>query len=243
VPALVVLYQDDALLAFDKPAGLHTAPLAPGEEDTLLSRVIAAFPEVAGLPGVKPVEPGLVHRLDRGTSGVVVVARTAQAFRRLRALLSGGWARKTYLAACACPGTPPRGTLSITSRFAPYGEGRRKVRVVRDDERARARRLREVTRDVYTTEAETAALGPGRLLLRVGIERGFRHQVRAHLSALGYPILGDPLYGPEVPAGVPRRMYLHAARIELVHPVTGEPLVLESPPPGEFAALFPGGID
>jgi 23S rRNA pseudouridine1911/1915/1917 synthase len=236
----VILYQDSALLAVDKPAGMHTAPLRPGEKGTLLGLVIEAFPEVAGLPGMKEVEPGLVHRLDRGTSGVVVVARTAEAFDALRAIFDGGGARKTYLAACGAgaAGAAARGPLSIQSRFAPLGAGRRKVRVVTPGTRGR-RILREATRELYTTRAQIAAEGPGRLLLRVTIERGFRHQVRAHLAHLGYPILGDELYGVEVPAGFPRRMYLHAAAIDLVHPLTGKALRLVSPVPVELGRLYP----
>jgi 23S rRNA pseudouridine1911/1915/1917 synthase len=89
-PGLVILFQDTALLAVEKPTGMHTAPLHPGEGGTLLAMVIDAFPEVAGLPGVKSVEPGLVHRLDRETSGVVVIARTAEAFDRLRGAFAAG---------------------------------------------------------------------------------------------------------------------------------------------------------
>jgi 23S rRNA pseudouridine1911/1915/1917 synthase len=239
---LVILFQDTTMLAVEKPAGMHTAPLHPGETGTLLGLLIEAFPEIAGLPGVKPVEPGLVHRLDRETSGVIVVARTAKAFVALRELFTTGRARKTYLAACGRGDSPPREGrhLRIESRFAPYGEGRRKVRVIAADEGSR-QALRRATRVVYTTEADIAAQGPGRTLLRARIERGFRHQVRAHLSALGYPILGDPLYGVEVPAGFLARMYLHAARIEMPHPVTGEPMILESPAPAEFGLLFAQG--
>jgi 23S rRNA pseudouridine1911/1915/1917 synthase len=239
---LEILYQDSALLAVEKPAGMHTAPLRPGEKSTLLAMVIEAFPEVAGLPGLKPVEPGLVHRLDRETSGVVLIARTVEAFSALRDSFAAGGARKTYLAACGCAREPaPAQPLRFDSRFAPLGVGRRRVRVVTAGERGR-RLLRETTRELYTTEAEIAARGPGRLLLRVTITRGFRHQVRAHLSHLGCPILGDELYGTEVPAGFPRRMYLHAAAIALTHPLSGEPLRLESPMPAEFGLLFPGSV-
>jgi 23S rRNA pseudouridine1911/1915/1917 synthase len=234
----VILFQDSALLAVDKPAGMHTAPLRPGEKGTLLGLVINAFPEVAALPGMKAVEPGLIHRLDRETSGVVVVARTAEAFAALRDAFDAGGVRKTYLAACAAGGTAAGGPLCIQSRFAPLGVGRRKVRVVMPGARGR-RILREAARELYTTRAEIAAAAPGRLLLRATIERGFRHQVRAHLAHLGYPIIGDELYGVEVPAGFPRRMYLHAAAIDLAHPLTGEALRLVSPVPEELGSMFP----
>lgn len=229
------------MLVVDKPAGLHTAPLRPGETGTLLDMVIAEFPEVAAVPGVKPVEPGLVHRLDRGTSGLVVVARTAEAFAALRRLFAAGGACKGYLAACACgSGAGREGErVRIASRFAPFGVGRRMVRVVLPEESS-GRLLRQAARETYATEAEISREGPGRALLAARIARGFRHQVRAHLAFLGYPILGDPLYGAAVPEGYPQRMYLHAARIEMTHPLTGKALIVESPAPAEFGALFPG---
>ena len=231
------------MLVVDKPAGLHTAPLRPGEMGTLLEMVIAEFPEVTAVPGVKPVEPGHVHRLDRGTSGLVVVARTARAFAALRELFAAGGARKGYLAACACGSEAGREgqRVRIASRFAPFGAGRRMVRVVLPEERNR-RLFQKAARETYATEADIAARGPGRALLSARIEKGFRHQVRAHLAFLGYPILGDPLYGAAVPEGYPQRMYLHAARIEMTHPLTGKTLIVESPAPAEFCALFPDGI-
>jgi 23S rRNA pseudouridine1911/1915/1917 synthase len=232
---LVVLFEDPAMLVVDKPPGVHTAPLRAGEEGTLLQMVLQAYPEVAAVPGVKTVEPGLVHRLDRETSGLVLVARTAAAFRSLRASFSAGAARKTYVAVCFSE--VPEKTLTLESSFAPYGPGRRKVRVV----------LRQAgtggaaTRTVYRTDAEVIAREGGRALVRAAINRGFRHQVRAHLAYLGFPIYGDPLYGasvPGVPAGLEQRMYLHAARIELPHPETGAPLVVESRVPGSFTVLM-----
>lgn len=238
--ALVVLFQDRDMLVLDKPAGLHTAPLRRGETETLLDEVIARFPEVAALPGVKPVEPGLVHRLDRETSGLVVVARSAEAFSLLRRAFAAGGARKLYMAACG--GGSEEGSagvlMHIASRFAPYGPGRKRVRVVlpADGKKGFARRA---TREIYETDAGIVFRGAGRALLSARIVRGFRHQVRAHLSFLGYPILGDPLYGAPVPPDLPQRMYLHAARLEMAHPRSGAPLVVKSPLPAEFRAAFP----
>jgi 23S rRNA pseudouridine1911/1915/1917 synthase len=243
---LRVRFEDPSLLVVEKPAGLHTAPLRPGEADTLMEAVIRLYPEVAGLPGIKPVEPGLVHRLDKDTSGLVVFARTAAAFDELRRSFASGGARKTYLAACACGNQGPDVAgarpddavpLRIESRFAPYGRGRAMVRAVFPGERS-AKLLKSASTEIYTTEAEVAARGTGRLLLAASILKGFRHQVRVHLAILGFPILGDPLYGAAAPAGFPARMYLHAARIALRHPVSGLPLVVESPLPAEFAGLF-----
>lgn len=187
---------------------------------------------------MKAVEPGLVHRLDRETSGLVVVARSPEAFEALRAQFISGGARKGYAAACACAEQGPgAGTsLRIESRFAPFGPGRRMVRVVMPGEGS-PRMLKEASAAAYATEARIDGRRGGRALLAATIHRGFRHQVRAHLAFLGYRIFGDPLYGTAVPAGFPVRMYLHAARIEMRHPSTGAALVVDSPVPRDFEAL------
>jgi 23S rRNA pseudouridine1911/1915/1917 synthase len=246
---LVVRFEDAQFAVVEKPAGMHTAPLRAGERDTLLERVLAMYPEVAEVPGIKAVEPGLLHRLDRETSGLVVIARTLGAFAALRESFGRGAVRKEYLAACAKSAdqqamegatgglTDPGPAISIASRFAPYGSGRRMVRVVIEGER-RKKLLRGATADSYSTEAEVVRPCVGALLLRARIGRGFRHQVRVHLSFLGYPILGDRLYGAPVPPGAADRMYLHASRLDLEHPITGERLTVESPLPEEFAALL-----
>jgi 23S rRNA pseudouridine1911/1915/1917 synthase len=236
---LRVRYEDPGFLVVDKPAGVHTAPLRQGEGGTLVDLVIRSYPEVAGLPGRKAVEPGLVHRLDRDTSGLVLVARTTEAFDSLRRAFSSGEARKHYLAACACAdgAAESGGTLRIESRFAPCGPGRSKVRAVLPGEKSR-KLLREASARSYVTEARVIDRENGRAMLSATLVRGFRHQVRVHLALLGYPILGDPLYGVPVPPGFPARMYLHAARIELRHPASGLPLVVEAPLPEEFTRLF-----
>ena len=228
---LVARFEDESILVVEKPAGMHTAPLRPGETGTLLSLVIEAWPEVARVPGIKPVEPGLLHRLDRDTSGLVVVARTAAAFEALRADFDS--MRKEYVAVCRA-GAESMSGFSITSRFAPYGPGRRRVRVVAT---GADRFPRSTTREEYATKVSVLACSEGRVLVRAALTRGFRHQVRAHLAFAGLPIIGDSLYGEPVPRGFEPRMFLHAALIALRHPVTGLPLVVESPAPLSFAAL------
>jgi 23S rRNA pseudouridine1911/1915/1917 synthase len=235
-PLLVVRFEDKSMVVIDKPAGLHTAPLRAGETDTLLAGVIDAYPEVAALPGLKSIEPGLVHRLDCDTSGLIVVARTTEAFTALRASFAQEAVIKRYHACCACA-DPAALPARIASRFAPYGRGRAMVRVVPLEERTR-RLARNATRETYVTEARWVAGASGSALLEASITRGFRHQVRAHLSFLGFPIYGDALYGAPVPSGSAPRMYLHAWRIEMRHPVTGLAMVVESPAPPEFAALI-----
>jgi 23S rRNA pseudouridine1911/1915/1917 synthase len=237
-PVLVVLFEDERVLVLDKPAGLHSAPLRTGETDTLLALVIERYPEVSTLPGVKSVEPGLVHRLDKDTSGIVVVARTPEAFAILRRQFEAGEARKEYLAVCRSnPGAGDSTRHSLQSRFAPFGPGRRMVRVVLPEEKS-ARVLREASREVYSTEARVETREGERAFLSVEIRKGFRHQVRAHLSHLGFPIFGDPLYGVPAPRGAPVRMYLHASGISLRHPLTGEPMRIVSAMPDEFHAVM-----
>jgi len=239
---LRVCFEDPALIVVDKPAGVHTAPLQRGETGTLIDLVIRFYPEVAALPGIKTVEPGLVHRLDRGTSGLVVIARTTAAFDALRGSFASGGARKHYLAACACAEdiADPDRIMRIESRFAPYGRGLGMFRPVLAGEKSR-KLLASASSETYLTEARVTARAGGsggRAMIAASILRAFRHQVRAHLAFLGFPILGDPLYGAPAPAGFADRMYLHAVRIELRHPSTGLPLVVETPLPPEFDGLF-----
>ena len=244
-PEPSILFEDEALVVVDKPAGLHTAPLRAGETGTLLDFVLARFPEISSLPGLKPVEPGLLHRLDRETSGIVVVARTGPAFQALRGQFESGSALKEYRAASQAVGdsSMPE-VLTIESRFAPDGPGRRKVRLILpgDEKKPMAR---EAAPGTYLTEARIEARveagGAVRVLVAVVIRKGFRHQVRAHLSHLRLPILGDPLYGVPAPPDTPQRMYLHASGMTLAHPFSGELLRIVSPLPDEFRAVFQEG--
>jgi len=248
-PGLAVLYADEELIALDKPAGLHTTPQGRAWEDTLLGRLLERFPEMATLPGRKPGEPGLLHRLDHGTSGVVLAARTTEAFHRLSADFAAGRVRKEYLALCAPEAgfAPPAGSLAVESRFAPSGPGRRKVRVVPAGAREprggpgglhRGRARRKASPESYRTEAEVVQVRGGLALVRAVILRGFRHQVRAHLAHLGLPILGDELYGRAVPPGAGERLYLHASAVQLIHPAGGRLLRIEAPLPPAFLSCY-----
>ena len=246
-PGLSVLFEDGLLLALDKPAGVHSAPLHRGESGTLLGLVLARYPEVAGLPGIKPVEPGLLHRLDRETSGILLVARTAEAFHNLRAAFEAGRVRKEYIALCACRVEARAGKrLWLESRFVPYGRGGQRVRVLLPGEDGRpqaqrARKERRASPRLYRTEVQVLERRGSWALVRASLLRGFRHQVRAHLARLGLPIAGDALYGVEAPAGAPERLYLHASALELPHPASGQALRLSSPLPPEFRLPPAGG--
>jgi 23S rRNA pseudouridine1911/1915/1917 synthase len=240
-PALSVLFEDSQLLAVDKPPGVHSAPLRRGEGGTLLGLVLARYPEVAGLPGIKPVEPGLLHRLDRETSGILLVARTAEAFHSLRAAFEAGRVRKEYTALCACRIEARAGErLHLESRFAPYGRGGRRVRVLLPDEEGKPAAQKASPR-LYRTEVEVLDRQGSWALVRASLLRGFRHQVRAHLAHLGLPIAGDGPYGVQAPPGAPERLYLHASALELPHPASGKALRLSSPLPPEFRLPAGGG--
>lgn len=223
-----MVLEDLDFVAVAKPAGMHTAPLRPGETGTLLEWVLARFPEVGRLPGLKPVEPGLLHRLDHDTSGLVLVARTPEGWESLRAAARGGRFLKRYRALVGVADRPPEGTrelltepldpshpplpLLIESAFRAWGPGRRRVAAIAPAHAA-GRRL-------YTTRL--LAIEEAGRFLRVLAElvTGFRHQVRVHLASVGLPIVGDRLYGPsEGPAAA--RLFLHACGLQFPHPRSG----------------------
>jgi 23S rRNA pseudouridine955/2504/2580 synthase len=187
------------------------------------------------------VEPGLLHRLDQGTSGVVVIARSVRAFAGLLDQFESGRVRKEYLAICVPTAAVHSTRLSVASRFAPYGPGRAKVRVVMPFEH-RVAVLREASPDTYQTEAEIAERGGGCCLVRCTTTRGFRHQIRVHLAHLGFPIAGDDKYGDfewnrELARHGLKRLFLHAHRIRFAHPQDGRDVVVEAPLAPDLAAF------
>jgi 23S rRNA pseudouridine1911/1915/1917 synthase len=187
----------------------------------LASALLARYPELAQV-GHSPREPGIVHRLDTDTSGLLLAARDPQTFAALRALLAQAAIDKRYLALCVGRPTAPaaheawlsaRGAR-VSVRAAPFGSARR------------------VQTELLTAEP----VGEFSLVtLRVRIAR--RHQVRAHLAALGHPIVADALYGGPPLAGL-RRHFLHAAELRFTHPHTGEALTLSAPLPEELQAVL-----
>jgi 23S rRNA pseudouridine1911/1915/1917 synthase len=216
--AFRVAYEDDALLIVDKPAGVVVHPAGPHSEGTL-SVALAA----RGAAGGEPWRPGIVHRLDRDTSGLLVVAKSEEAHRRLKAALAAREIVREYLA--LVEGRPPARSGTID---APLGRDRRaRKRMSIDTDRPRAAR---------THFAVEEAL-PDTTLLVVRLETGRTHQIRAHLEAIGHPVCGDREYGTAGRYGL-RRQFLHAARLELAQPFTGEPLSVTSPLPDDLAAAL-----
>lgn len=226
---LPVLYTDDTLVAVAKPAGIPSHPLKAGEGATVASAIVAQFPECAAA-SPDPREGGLGHRLDVGTSGVIVAARSREGWYRLREALSGTSCEKIYLAQTTgrFPGTDeatqdfvvpgPRPSSFVVD--CPIGrQGRHGSRVVLAAGRQPLPARTEITR----LESR-----PGGDLVEARLSHGRAHQVRAHLSHLGIPVQGDATYG-EAPATT--ELHLHAFAIAFLHPTTGKPVRIEAPPP------------
>jgi 23S rRNA pseudouridine1911/1915/1917 synthase len=229
---LAVVYADAGLLALDKPAGQPTQPLSFRETGTLANALAARYPEVATVGG-DPLMGGILHRLDAGTSGLVLAARNEAAYAALREQFRQQTVRKVYLAVV-------EGEVAIGGRLEAqlaHLPSQRGHMIVLGDEGAPEgqRPLRAVT------EYEPLEYGAGRTLLRVTIFTGVTHQIRCQLAHAGFPIVGDAVYGTAPAEGTGTRHLLHAAEITLAHPASGEALTIACPPPAEFAAARRAG--
>jgi 23S rRNA pseudouridine1911/1915/1917 synthase len=216
---LTVPYEDEHLLVVDKPAGLVVHP-APGHARGTLVHGLLAY-DVEG--GDEPERPGIVHRLDRDTSGLLVVARSPEAHRRLQELVQSRELTREYLALVVGRPRSRRGTID-----APIGRDRRDpMRQSLDTDTPRE----------AVTHFEVEQLLPRHALLRVSLETGRTHQIRVHLDGIDLPVAGDPLYGRAGDLGL-ERQFLHAARLAFVHPFTGEPVDVTSLLPPDLAAAL-----
>lgn len=199
---LSVVYEDSHVAVVDKPAGLPVHP-GPGHPDgTLVNALLARCPDIRGIGG--ELRPGIVHRLDRDTSGLMVVAKTQLAHIRLTEQLKERAMLKEYLGVAVGLVTPASGVID-----API------ARDPRHRQRMAVGAGGRVARTHYETEAEL----PDHTLLRLRLETGRTHQIRVHLAYQGYPLLGDPVYGKA--SDRIGRQFLHAARLGFRHPVTG----------------------
>ncbi|MFQ5696449.1 MAG: RluA family pseudouridine synthase, partial [Terriglobia bacterium] len=222
-----VLYEDDHLIAIDKPAGMVVHAGAGRSRGTLVNALLHRFQQLSRVGG--SLRPGIVHRLDKGTSGALLVAKTDEAHRLLAEQFRRREIDKRYLA--LVHGRPRRGRDTI------------RLPVARD----RVRRTRMTTRRrpgrEAVTEYRVLQENRGFSLLEVGLRTGRTHQIRVHLAALGHPVVGDTTYG------APRRLhldnlslptlnrnFLHAASLRLRHPITGKPLAVRAALPGELEA-------
>ncbi|GIX05648.1 MAG: pseudouridine synthase [Candidatus Poribacteria bacterium] len=238
---LSILYEDEAILIVDKPAGLVVHPGAGVSGGTLANALLSRYPEIAQVGG--PDRPGIVHRLDRDTSGLLVVARTEEARLSLVRQFAERSAHRRYLA-LVLGRTPPEGTID-----APIGRSARdRRRFTVGGLRPRAAQTLFWTREIFDCRNQ----GGGTFaLLELELKTGRTHQIRVHLSHFGHPVVGDPVYGGgkrraehEAPPALRPlfrsldRQLLHAYRLTLRHPTRGERLQWESPLPHEFQEIL-----
>jgi 23S rRNA pseudouridine1911/1915/1917 synthase len=202
---LIVLKETEEYVVVDKPPGIPSHPLEPGEVGTVAGALLARYPEMHDV-GYSRREPGIVHRLDTYTSGVMLAARTRESFDRLRRALRAGEIEKRYLARCVGEVAAP-GEIDLPLAGDP--RDRRRVRVCRD-----AREARRLDAKPALTEILRSAPAPLGSLVELRANQARRHQVRAHLAAIGHPLLGDMLYGGPAEGG-PGHHLLHASAIRV----------------------------
>jgi 23S rRNA pseudouridine1911/1915/1917 synthase len=220
---LVVRYEDPDLAVVAKPAGLVVHPGAGHPAGTLVNAVLARYPEVATVGD--PARPGIVHRLDRDTSGLMVVARTQAAYEGLVELLAAHDVERRYEALTWGHFDARRGVID-----APIG------RSVRHPTRMS---VREGGRDARTHyEVRTEFHDPEVSVVDCRLETGRTHQIRVHLQAVGHPVVGDPVYGGARRALPLDRPFLHAGGLAFVHPVTGRPVEVAEPLPPELVVVL-----
>jgi 23S rRNA pseudouridine1911/1915/1917 synthase len=216
LPDVPLAYEDEHVLVVDKPAGLVVHPGAGHAGDTLVDALAGK------LAGGDPERPGIVHRLDRDTSGLMAAARTETAFERLSELVRERALERTYLALVRGRPRSRRGRIE-----APIGRDRADAtRVSLDSDSARD----------AVTHFEVEQLYPAHALLRVRLETGRMHQIRVHLAAIDLPVVGDVTYGAADPAL--GRQFLHAAELAFPHPITGQRIETRSELPADLASYL-----
>lgn len=234
---LSIVYDDADIVVVDKAVGMVVHPASGHPDGTLVNALLHHVRDLSGIGGVQ--RPGIVHRLDRGTSGLVVVAKNDHAHQHLAAQFADHSAGRTYLA--LCHGVPASVSGTISSNLARHSKERTRFASTRDGSGKHA-----------VTHWWRLGAGGGVSLVRCRLETGRTHQIRVHLTEAGWPLMGDDVYKRRnirphlwwrglLPD---RRPMLHAAELRLVHPATGEPCVFRAPPPPDMVALLDAaGID
>ena len=223
VVSLDVLHADRDVVVVNKPSGVVTHPGSGHPHGTLADALWSRYPEMAHIG--EPGRGGIVHRLDRGTSGVLVCARSAEAYDSLASQLSKRLVRRVYAALARGVASSPTGTID-----APIGRdpANRTKMAIRADGRPALTHYRVV--ETFTSPNET-------LLLRCRLETGRTHQIRVHLASIGLPLLGDLTYGVADPFGIGRPL-LHAYELEFRHPSDGSEMSFAAPIPEDFAGAL-----
>lgn len=229
---LDVLFEDADLAVINKPAGLVVHPAAGHADQTLVNALLFQVKDLSGIGG--EIRPGIVHRLDKDTSGVMVIAKNDEAHRALTAAWNTDRVRKEYLALVY--GTPSQLRGTIDAPIARDPRDRKRMAVVATGRRA-------------ITDYEVVERLRHASLIRCSLRTGRTHQIRLHMKHLGHPIVGDPVYSGPQWRGIPdkkvqkamsafTRQALHAERIAFPHPRSGEPLTFAAPMPADFADLL-----
>jgi 23S rRNA pseudouridine1911/1915/1917 synthase len=215
--ALEILFEDDDLLVLNKPAGLVMHPGAGHQQHTLVNALLGHCKNLSGIGGKE--RPGIVHRLDKETSGCLVVAKNDSTHRDLSKQFAARTMQKIYLALVA--GTPRKASGVVDKAIARHPVHRQRMSI--------ARRQGRTAR----TEYRVLRAGAGMSLLECTLHSGRTHQIRVHLHHLAHPVLGDKLYGGKHAGTFPRQM-LHAWKLAFRHPGTGEVMTFEAPLPADF---------
>ncbi|MCL4114776.1 UNVERIFIED_CONTAM: hypothetical protein GTU68_053812 [Idotea baltica] len=222
--AFDVVHADEHVIVVNKPAGLIVHPGAGRPDKTLVNGLLARFPEIDGVG--QDGRPGIVHRLDGETSGLLVVARTSDAYDVLTAAMAEHEVERVYAAVVNGVVSDDRGIVD-----APIGRStqrRTRMAVLADGREARTHY--EVRARSYDEPAAT--------YLRCQLETGRTHQIRVHLSAIGHPVLGDPTYGDRTSRAGFTRVALHAERLGFVHPISGDEMAFDAPLPEDLRGLI-----
>lgn len=222
---LDILYEDEQLLILNKPAGLVVHP-APGHADgTLVNALLAHCPNLPGIGGVQ--RPGIVHRLDKDTTGAIAIAKTDIAYQHLQAQLQAKTARREYLGVVY--GAPKTESGTVDLPIGRHPQDRKKMAIVS---------IEEGGRSAITHWQVKERLG-NYTLIHFQLETGRTHQIRVHSAKIGHPIVGDPVYGSGRSIGVnlPGQA-LHAWRLKLQHPISGDWVEVTAPLPQTFTKLL-----
>lgn len=222
---LDILYEDNSLLILNKPAGLVVHP-APGHaEGTLVNALLAHCPDLQGIGGVQ--RPGIVHRLDKDTSGAIAIAKTDQAHHNLQAQFKAKTARRTYLAVVY--GAPAQENGTVDQPIGRHPVDRKKMAIVPEERGGR----RAVTHWQVLERLGNYSL------MQFELETGRTHQIRVHSAQMGHPVVGDPVYGAGRSVGVNLSgQVLHAWKLKLQHPLSGEWIEAIAPMPDDFVKLL-----
>lgn len=221
IPPVTIEYSDASIIIINKPSGLHSVALRQTDTQTVANFLLARFPETAKA-GARPLEAGLVHRLDAETSGLLLAARTPAAYTALREQFRVRSVGKQYIAIV-------KGILTgqgcVTSPLEPTGPRGRHMRL------STSNRGQEAFTRYWSVECL-----PHHTVVRLMISTGVRHQIRVHLATLGYPIVGDKIYGEE--GHLAGRLCLHAEMLTFSHPTTGLRFNYTNSPPEDFSAVL-----